>query len=554
MSRAKTRYKDILKRKQDWPIVNFSQNKKTFLDEVSRHVFNSLIQNKGRKTLHEELETTIYREKQRIINNPWRVDPKDDLTFWRKIQEKQLSIEESKDKVTVEKEILKEIIDRYCKEIVGSFNKSSYRFAKRITTFGFARLLNAARVKGIKSIFSRQLDLHDQIHVVGEPDQLRKLAKIGTIVLVPTHFSNLDSILIGWVIQFLGLPPFIYGAGLNLFNIKILAYFMNSLGAYKLDRRKKNPIYLETLKEYSKKALEWGCHSLFFPGGTRSRSGQIENSLKLGLLGTTIEAQRALISENGKDAKPIFIVPVVINYQFTLEAPSLINEHLKRTGKERYYRESDAFSNSKKITTFLMKFFTKKSDISVSIGRGLDVLGNYVNDQGRSLDQNGAIIDIKDYFLSCGKINVDKQREYTYVQILAKKIIKEYYKINRVYSSHLVAYTAFKMLERKNSKLDLYSILRLSEEDLTLDYEAFKKKFKKLKGVILLLNEQGKIDINEKLRSTADESITYGLNNVGMYHAKRPLIKSKDEIIILNASTLYYYHNRLEGYGLEKYI
>ena len=554
MSRVKTRYKDILKRKQDWPIVNFSQNKKTFLNEVSRHVFDNLIRNKGGKTLHEELETTIYREKQRIINNPWRVDPKDDLTFWRKIQKKQLSVKESRDKVSVEKEILKEIIDRYCKEIVGSFNKSSYRFAKRITTFGFARLLNAARVKGIKSIFSRQLNLQDQIHVVGEPDQLRKLAKIGTIVLVPTHFSNLDSILIGWVIQFLGLPPFIYGAGLNLFNIKILAYFMNSLGAYKLDRRKKNPIYLETLKEYSKRALEWGCHSLFFPGGTRSRSGQIENSLKLGLLSTTIEAQRSLISDNGNDAKPIFIVPVVINYQFTLEAPSLINEHLKRTGKERYYRESDAFSNSKKITTFLVKFFTKKSDISVSIGQGLDVLGNYVNDQGQSLGQNGAIIDIKDYFISGGKINVDKQREHTYVQILSKKIVEEYYKINRVYSSHLVAYTAFKMLERKNSKLDLYSILRLSKEDLTLEYEEFKKKFKKLKDVILLLNEQGKIDINEKFRSTADESIIYGLNNVGMYHAKRPLIKSKNKIMILNASTLYYYHNRLEGYGLEKYI
>ena len=132
--------------------------------------------------------------------------------------------------------------------------------------------------------------------------------------------------------------------------------------------------------------------------------------------------------------------------------------------------------------------------------------------------------------------------------------MEEYYKINRVYSSHLVAYTAFKMLERKNSKLDLYSILRLSEEDLNLDYETFKKKFKKLKSVILLLNEQGKIDVNEKFRYTEDESIIYGLNNVGMYHAKRPLIKSKDEILILNASTLYYYHNRLEGYGLEKYI
>ena len=554
MSQNRPRYKDILKRKKDWPIVNLSQNKKPFLNEVSRHVFTNLTQDNGRKSLHEELETTIYREKQRVINNPWRVDPKDDLTFWKTIQKKQLAIKESKDRLIIEKEILKEIIDRYCKEIVGNFNKSSYRFAKRITTFGFARLLNAARVKGFNSIFSRQLDLQDQIHVVGEPDQLRKLAKIGTIILVPTHFSNLDSILIGWVIQFLGLPPFIYGAGLNLFNIKILAYFMNSLGAYKLDRRKKNPIYLETLKEYSKRALEWGCHSLFFPGGTRSRSGQIENSLKLGLLGTAIEAQRSLISDHGKQAKPIFIVPVVINYQFTLEAPSLINDYLKRTGRERYYRESDAFSNSKKITTFLMKFFTKKSDISVSIGRGLDVLGNYVNDQGQSLDQQGAVVDIKDYFLSNGKVNVDKQREHTYVQILSKKIISEYYKNNRVYSSHLVAYTAFKMLERKNSKLDLYSILRLSEDDLTLDYEAFKTNFKKLRGIILGLNEQGKVDVNDKLKNTTDKSIIYGLNNIGMYHAKRPLIKSKDQILILNASTLYYYHNRLEGYGLEKHI
>ena len=187
-------------------------------------------------------------------------------------------------------------------------------------------------------------------------------------------------------------------------------------------------------------------------------------------------------------------------------------------------------------------------------GDRVNVHCNYVDDQGQSLDQQGAVVDIKDYFLSNGKVNVDKQREHTYVQILSKKIISEYYKNNRVYSSHLVAFTAFKMLERKNSKLDLYSILRLSEDDLTLDYEAFKINFKKLRGIILVLNEQGKVDVNDKLKNTIDESIIYGLNNIGMYHAKRPLIKSKDQILILNASTLYYYHNRLEGYGLEKHI
>ena len=118
--------------------------------------------------------------------------------------------------------------------------------------------------------------------------------------MVPTHFSNLDSVLIAWVIYELGLPPFIYGAGLNLFNIGIFAYFMNSVGAYKVDRRKKNAVYLETLKTYSTLSIQKGCHSLFFPGGTRSRSGKIENVLKMGLLGTAIEAQRTFARQREK--------------------------------------------------------------------------------------------------------------------------------------------------------------------------------------------------------------------------------------------------------------
>ena len=170
--------------------------------------------------------------------------------------------------------------------------------------------------------------------------------------MVPTHFSNLDSILIGWVIQFLGLPPFIYGAGLNLFNIKIIAYFINSLGAYKVDRRKKNPIYLETLRTYSTEALRKGCHSLFFPGGTRSRSGKIEKALKLGLLSTTIEAQRINYEQNGEKGGKIFIVPVVLNYHFTLEAPVLINDYLRAKGQERYYVENDEYSTSYKTVSY----------------------------------------------------------------------------------------------------------------------------------------------------------------------------------------------------------
>ena len=236
--------------------------------------------------LREEIEMTIHREKLRMKANPWKVDPRDERSYWKGIQARLLEIDyEDKEKAKEAEElILLDITMRYADEIAGNFKKSYYRFAQRFVTFGFARLLNAARVKGLMALFSKQLDLHDKLHVVGETEHLRKLATKGTIVMVPTHFSNLDSILIGWAIQHLGLPPFIYGAGLNLFNIKILSYFLNSLGAYKVDRRKKNALYLETLKSYSNRAIQRGCHSLFFPGGTRSRSGEIEKNLKMGLL------------------------------------------------------------------------------------------------------------------------------------------------------------------------------------------------------------------------------------------------------------------------------
>lgn len=554
MRKNKVKYSEIISKTKEWPIYQLSQNRDEFIGEVVNESFENFLEVRKGKSLREELETTVYREKLRMKTNPWRVDPKDEREFWTGIQNKLLNSEGADDSEEQEKKILRDIIHRYSSEIAGNFRKSYYKFAKTFVTFGFARLLNAARVKGFLSLFSRQLDLDDKISIVGESEHIRQLAQKGTVVMVPTHFSNLDSILIGWVLQFLGLPAFIYGAGLNLFNIKILAYFMNSLGAYKVDRRKKNPVYLEALRAYSTLAIKRGCHSLFFPGGTRSRSGHIEKALKLGLLGTTIEAQRMLYQEQKSENNKIFIVPTVINYQFTLEAPALIREHLKRTGQERYYEENDEFSTSYKIASFLFKFFTKGSNISVSVGKGMDILGNYVDDEGNSYDKNGNPINPRDYFVSDGKVTVDKQREQTYVRILAKRIVEEYHIYNRVFASHLVAYTSFKMLERQNPKLDLYHVLRLPDEDLELDYEAFKANFKQLRKQIIKLERKGKVGTTDHLKHKADEAIKEGLKNVGMYHARRPVIHRKDKIVVQDPNTLYYYHNRLDGYGLEKHI
>ncbi len=557
----KHQYEPILPKKDEWPIVKLSKNRKKFINKVADASREKILEITGNnaEALREELETTLYRERLRIKQNPWLIDPDDEPAFWSRVKSALVAISSDLSLAENQKKekylaILEEITLRYTEEIAGNFKHSHYKITRRIVTFGFSRLLNTARVKGFRSLFSSQYTLQDKIQIIGETDQLRNLASMGTIVMTPTHFSNLDSILIGWTINTLGLPPFIYGAGLNLFNIEIFSYFMNALGAYKVDRRKKNLPYLETLKTYSSEAIQFGCHSLFFPGGTRSRSGKLENNLKLGLLSTAIEAQRVNYQKNITDTSgKVFIVPVTINYHFVLEAPSLIKEYLNQTGQERYYQESDEFSTSYKISKFLIKFFTKGSDISVSIGRAMDILGNYVDAEGNSLDKQGRIIDCKDYFLSNGKVTVDKQREKEYTLKLGKRIAEEFHKINRVFSSHLVAFTAFQMVMRENKKLDLFNLLRLPDEDIALPYEAFKSECRRVLERIHLLEQEEKLHVAEHLRQDMDLIIEHGLANLGMYHAKRPLVKNDNgEIITEDLNLLYYYHNRLDGYALEK--
>ncbi|MCG8310326.1 MAG: 1-acyl-sn-glycerol-3-phosphate acyltransferase [Cytophagales bacterium] len=552
-------YEPILFDDEVWPVVKLAKNRKEFIERVTEESFRRL--KKLRPNLNamiEELELTRYREKLRYKTNPWKVDPDDEVIFWNSVKSRLVDLDnaDKTKKQELVNQILWDIVHRYVQEITGNFKPSHYRLARRIIKFGFARLLNAARIKKFGSFWRGDLTLQDKIQITGEAEQLRKLAKIGTVVIVPTHFSNLDSILIGWVIHTLGLPPFIYGAGLNLFNMEIFAYFMNSLGAYKVDRRKKNLIYLESLRTYSSMALQDGCHSLFFPGGTRSRSGKLENRLKLGLLGTAIEAQR-INYEKGEEGRhnKIFIVPVVTNYNFVLEAPVLIRNYLERKGQERYYVESDRYDKSGRILKFLIEFFTKGNNISVSIGRGLDLFGNYVNDEGMSIDSHGNRINSRDYFLFKGKISADVQREEEYTRMLSEVIIREYHRINRVQSSHLVAFTAFRLIRNQYKNLDLYSVLRLPTDEIEIKYSDFRRAFSKLRNRIIELFNEHKVDMATHLTEDLDKVIDLGITNVGMYHSRRPLLKNKKgNIITQDINNMYYYHNRMDGYELEKFL
>lgn len=537
--------------------MELTHNKEAFIEKLvafaKKRVY--FLKNNG---VSEEIERTMFLEKERMKNEPWRIDPASEEKFWKKIR-KDLLKQPIGQSAAPQKEIddiLERIIKRYAQEIAGHFDIKTYWFARRFLTSAFTRLLNAASAKDFFKLWSMRYRLQERIQAVGEVEHIRTLVQKGTVVLVPTHYSNLDSILIGLTLDFIGLPAFSYGAGLNLFNSGFVSYFMNRLGAYRVDRRKKSAIYIETLKGYSNLSISQGVHSLFFPGGTRSRSGQIETRLKLGLLSTAVEAQRANY-QSGKDEK-IFIVPLTLGYHFVLEAQSLIEQYLKKTGKEHYYSK-DEFRNQFKILQFLWRFFRKSSEIVLSFGKPMDVLGNFVDENGNSFDANQYEVSTKDYFRSLsddGIINQDLQRESEYTKLLANRIIEQFYKTNTVLSSHIVAFTAYKLFEHQNNGMDVFELMRIKSKTVIFEKAVFEAKITEVQAVVLQFAEQDKLKIVKKTATDVEALIENGLSNLGIYHDRKPLYFDKKTQTYRTHSTrlLMYYHNHLKGYQIEKQV
>lgn len=534
---------------EEWPIYIFSKDRNEFRKDLAGYIFERLVYQQS--DIASLISKTVYLEKQRIKTSPWKVDPADEGMFWNSIAADLSASIERSDKDEAIASILKRIINRYTEEIVGKFNKKTFLFSRWFLTLFFKLIFNQFRERGVKLFWGSKEELVNKIKVSGHIEHTRKLFEKGTVVIVPTHFSNLDSILIGYAIDaVIGLPAFSYGAGLNLYNYELPAYFMNRLGAYRVDRRKKNPIYLECLKSMASFSLQKGVNNIFFPGGTRSRSGSLEQKLKLGLLGSTLETQRILL-ENGHNEK-IFIVPMILSYNFVFEAKSLVEQHLKETGKEKFVRYKD-----KKIVwfptlKFVKKIFTKKSYVYISLGEPMDVLGNLVDEQGRSFDKQGHEIKIRDYFSLEGKITSDYQRESVYTKILGDSIVANLMRNNIVLVSHLVSYCAFRLFHENFKSETFFYFISIDSQNFSLDIELFSSNFAKLVDIIKEMASNKLLILEEAFQLNIDEMIQYGINNLGIYHEEPVLFIRKNILRTSNLRILYYYHNRLENYDLDQ--
>jgi glycerol-3-phosphate O-acyltransferase len=306
---------------------------------------------------------------------------------------------------------------------------------------------------------------------------------------------------------------------------------------------------MQTLKTMSSLSIQQGVNTIFFPGGTRSRSGHIEQDLKLGLLSTCVDAQRELL-EAGSDRK-VFIVPVVLNYHFVLEAKYLVDEHLRRKGKEKYIRGSDNSQNWSSKLSFIYKLFATDSEVLTSFGAPTDVFGNKVNLAGESIDHNGKRLDIKEYFMRDNHIVKDEQREFVYTKYLGETIAKSYKQAKVVLSSEIVAFVGFRLLRQIFSGNDLFSVFRIATDEFQIPWENFLSAFRDIYDQVIELAQNGGILLQKEFENEVDVIAREGFKKLGSYHAKKPLFVKKGYVYSNNFKLLYYYHNSLDVYDFE---
>jgi glycerol-3-phosphate O-acyltransferase len=389
-------------------------------------------------------------------------------------------------------------------------------------------------------------NLDARIHADGEIDLARACAERGTIVVTPTHSSNMDSPAIGLGLLRASLPPTTYGAGKNLFSNPFISFFMRNLGAYRVDRRLRFELYKDVLKEYSTVLLEHGYHSLFFPGGTRCRSNLVEKQLKLGLLGTTVTAYKNSVRE-GAPHKRIYIVPATINYRLVLEAETLIDDYLAETGKNRYIITDDEFNRIGRLLEFFRKILVHEGSVVVRFGRPLDPFGNDITDDGESIDRAGRAVDPASFVRGAdGEVSDDDQRDAEYTRALGRRLAAAYPRLTVFHSTTLVARVLYDAISQNAGTRDIYRLLRAPQGHLEVPVDAAVAGLERLRARIAREPAHGSehpLHRDQPSSAKLDDAI----RGLATYHT-RPIVERTGQdnglLQVKDVKLLYYYQNR----------
>jgi glycerol-3-phosphate O-acyltransferase len=150
-------------------------------------------------------------------------------------------------------------------------------------------------------------------------EKLRKASRDGSLVLLPSHKSHVDYIILTWIFYSAGkMPPPLIAAGNNL-SFFPLGPVLKAGGAFFIRRSfKGDRLYGAVVDAYVRRLIKDGFTLEFFLEGGRSRTGKLL-SPKLGLLGMVVDAAQ------GREEK-VHFCPISIGYERLVEEESYVRE------------------------------------------------------------------------------------------------------------------------------------------------------------------------------------------------------------------------------------
>ncbi len=150
-------------------------------------------------------------------------------------------------------------------------------------------------------------------------EQLRVCAKEGNLVLLPSHKSHMDYMVLSWLLYRHKLPLPLVAAGDNL-NFFPMGPLFRRAGAFFIRRSfGGDRLYAAVVDAYVRRMLRDGSALEFFLEGGRSRTGKLLPP-RLGLLSLVVDAALAV------PARTTWFCPVSIGYERFVEEKAFVHE------------------------------------------------------------------------------------------------------------------------------------------------------------------------------------------------------------------------------------
>lgn len=165
--------------------------------------------------------------------------------------------------------------------------------------------------------------------------KLREIAKTHSLILIPSHKSHIDYLVLSYLFYHYGLVPPHIAAGINLSFFPIGTLFRRS-GAFFIRRSfKGEELYPVVFREYVVQLMQQGYPIEFFIEGTRSRTGKLIKP-RYGMLDMVL---RAFVSGRVEN---VAVVPISVGYEKIIESGA-------------YKRELEGGEKKKESLTELLK-------------------------------------------------------------------------------------------------------------------------------------------------------------------------------------------------------